>query len=122
AAPDEIEAHRTAMSADRKEFFLAFWKHRDVFPLTDVNERLGEHWRRLRRARELYALRSNGFGYFTTHDIFKERSPDLPYYSSDVVFDYQSRMPTWLDHRGMVYVRHGDADRYSRASDQSRAE
>ena len=122
ASPEEILRAETSLGGDQRDFLRSFWKRRDVFPLTEVNERLGEHFRRLRTARKDYPLRTNGRAYLTTHDAFKRLSPDLPYYASDLVYDYQERMSVWLDHRGLVYVRHGQPDRTSRSSQGTRAE
>jgi GWxTD domain-containing protein len=40
---------------DRKRFLRTFWKSRDPNPTDEINERLAEHYRRLKRARELYS-------------------------------------------------------------------
>lgn len=122
ATPEEVRRHETLGIEALADFFRGFWKIRDVFPLTDYNERLAEHFRRLKHARHEYALRSNGQAYLTTHDAFKELSPDLEVYASDLVYEYQESVKPWLDHRGLLYVRHGEADRYVRTSQGVRSE
>ena len=106
----------------RAEFLRGFWKRRDVFPLTPENERLAEHFQRLKRCREDYDLKSNGRSYLTMNDRFKDLSPDLPFYSSDVVYEYLSAVGPWLDHRGLVFVRHGEPERGVKTTTGVRAE
>jgi len=122
ATKSETSNYEVLAAVDRPDFLRSFWKRRDAFPLTDENERIGEHLRRLAFARREYALQSNGRAYLTMHDTFKDLSPDLTFYSSSPLFDYQTSMPTWIDHRGLIYMRHGKPDRSTRSSIGTRSE
>ena len=52
ASEGETEAFRQATGRDRQAFLNRFWKRRDPTPITEVNERRVEHFRRVAYARE----------------------------------------------------------------------
>ena len=52
ASEGETEAFRQATGRDRQAFLNRFWKRRDPTPITEVNERRVEHFRRVTYARE----------------------------------------------------------------------
>jgi tetratricopeptide (TPR) repeat protein len=56
ASPEEDSAHAATAPADREAFFRAFWQRREPDLGTAVNERLVEHFVRLRRARREFRL------------------------------------------------------------------
>lgn len=56
ASPEETSRHDGLRPGERRRFFQQFWAHRDPNLVTPENERLGEHVRRLARARRLYRL------------------------------------------------------------------
>ena len=56
ASPAEAADYAAAGAAERPRFFERFWAVRDPVLLTAVNERLGEHTRRLAEARDQFRL------------------------------------------------------------------
>ena len=52
ASEGETEAFRQATGRERQAFLNRFWKRRDPTPITEVNERRVEHFRRVAYARE----------------------------------------------------------------------
>lgn len=56
ASPEEAARYAAADLPERRGFFQQFWAVRDPNLLTPVNERLGEHVRRIAEARHLYRL------------------------------------------------------------------
>jgi GWxTD domain-containing protein len=75
----------------RREFLQRFWADRARRDLRDPAERLREHYRRLRYARERYTL-SNNRRYYSRRDLYRAPPTET------------------LDDRGVVYVRHGEPD------------
>jgi len=57
AWPDEDSSYAHTAPADRADFFRAFWARREPDLLTAPNERIAEHFQRLRHARRHYRLR-----------------------------------------------------------------
>jgi GWxTD domain-containing protein len=47
ATKDETEAYSDSAPGERRDFLRVFWGRRDLDPLTEVNERLFEHYRRI---------------------------------------------------------------------------
>ena len=56
ASPDEAGRYTAATPRERRSFFQQFWAVRDPNLLTKVNERLGEHVRRMAEARHQFRL------------------------------------------------------------------
>ena len=54
ASGGETEAFRQVTGRDRQAFLNRFWKRRDPTPITEVNERRVEHFRRVAYAREYF--------------------------------------------------------------------
>ncbi len=112
ASSSEWEEYPDLWDTDeRKDFFRRFWKRRDPVPTRDDNPRIAGHYRRLARAVTDYPLQSTGRGYFTDKDEFLSLSPQLPYYDSLEFFKLAQRSRHWVDHRGVVFLRHGVPDR-----------
>ncbi len=57
AWPDEDSLHTALPPEEREGFFRAFWARREPDLTTEPNERIVEHFSRLRRARQYYRLR-----------------------------------------------------------------
>jgi GWxTD domain-containing protein len=91
AEVEELAEFDRVEGANREEFLRRFWSDRARRDLRTPSERLQEHYRRLRYAREQFAL-SNNRRYYSRRDLY--RAP---------------RTET-LDDRGVVYVRHGEPD------------
>jgi GWxTD domain-containing protein len=80
------------LDGDGRELFLRrFWNDRARRDLRSPAERLVEHYRRLRYAREQFAL-SNNRRYYGARDLYRAPGSET------------------LDDRGVVYVRHGEPD------------
>jgi tetratricopeptide (TPR) repeat protein len=56
ATPREFELARAITPTTRREFFASFWSRRDPNLVTPENERIAEHFRRLRDVRRLFHL------------------------------------------------------------------
>lgn len=56
ASPAERRAWERTPPEDRTAFFRRFWAYREPDLGTPLNERVGEHFRRVRQARRLFAL------------------------------------------------------------------
>lgn len=56
AWPDEDSLYAQTLPEDREQFFRAFWARREPDLLTAPNERIAEHFQRLRHARRNYRL------------------------------------------------------------------
>jgi tetratricopeptide (TPR) repeat protein len=56
ASPEEERAYATSAHVERPAFFRAFWASREPDLTTAENERVAEHFRRVRHAREQYRL------------------------------------------------------------------
>ncbi|MFQ5744956.1 MAG: GWxTD domain-containing protein, partial [Acidobacteriota bacterium] len=107
---DEEKSFEAAEETDKVEWFRQFWTRRDPRPADELNPRIGEHYRRLSKARREYGLQSNGHGYFVDWQEFLKLTPELPYFAPSVVFDDQQASGYWIDHRGLWLVRHGEPD------------
>jgi len=64
ASPAERQAYASVPAAERAAFLRVWWSRREPDLFTDVNERMGEHFRRLAEAQRLYALRHPNSRYF----------------------------------------------------------
>jgi len=122
--PDEEQAVRKLKTPEElAAFFRVFWRNKDPDPVSFHNERLIEHYRRLRTAEKLYKvstlynLKQTSDNYLRLMSIpeqttvgFKPGMPnrDGALYDYDPVRVFGGRSPELgLDHRGLVYVRHG---------------
>lgn len=75
----------------RQDFLRRFWEDRARRDLRSASERLREHFRRLRFARQNYIL-SNNRRYYGMRDLYRAARSET------------------LDDRGVVYLRHGEPD------------
>ncbi len=77
ATPAEREEYRNASIEQMRDFFRRFWKKRDPNPTNDANERLVEHYRRLRYARQYFSSPVGPGGYDDRGRIYiKHGEPD----------------------------------------------
>jgi len=128
--PEEREkAGRLETAEEWEDFFRIFWKRRDPDPLTPTNERMIEHYRRLRQAEKLYTLLlphnrfqdSRNYSRLVTllNQPMPQQKPEpfidiipsepLPYdYDPDLFRDRSPKLS--LDQRGLLYLRHGPPD------------
>ncbi len=87
--------------------FRKFWKKRDPDPLTFHNERLVNHYVRLREAETYYRQLFPHSRFQTSKDYFKLLSPGSHGmdYDPEIFRTGNSQLP--LDQRGMLFIRHG---------------
>jgi hypothetical protein len=139
ATPEERENWRRAAPEERTARLRRFWAYRDPRLSTLLNERIGEHFRRLREARRLYALLHPNSLYHHSRtwrtlvdgpaprrgpgldelaaDVRSElapRPPDSLLSSAAAAFDDEDEesvnLEDGLDDRGRVYLRYGPPD------------
>ena len=91
AEGNELAAFDALQGEERERFLRQFWSDRARRDLRTPAERLGEHYRRLRYAREQFAL-TNNRRYYGRRDLYRAPKTET------------------LDDRGVVYVRHGEPD------------
>ena len=91
AEGDELADFDARQGGAREEFLRRFWNDRAGRDLRSPAERLSEHYRRLRYAREQFAL-SNNRRYYGQRDLYRAAKTET------------------LDDRGVVYLRHGEPD------------
>ncbi len=124
--PREQESFsRLRSAAEKAAFFRVFWLNKDFDPTTAHNERLLEHYRRLRTAQKKYSILAPDGLINTSEDYLRllsleERttvSVEESARGKMVLYDYNPvqvfgdrGMEMGLDHRGLVYVRHGPPD------------
>ncbi len=108
-------------SAELAAFFRVFWLNKDFDPTTQHNERLVEHYNRLRTAQTNYPLLSaDGLSQSSgdyqrlmsrsveAFEIQQEALPSYYLYEYDPAEAFGQRgTALGLDHRGLLYVRHG---------------
>jgi len=116
----KAEECRTA--EDWAVFFRKFWKRRDPDPISFNNERLVEHYRRLRKAEKFYPVFNPYPRRFnTSRDYYrlvsiksgKSIRESSPYeYDPDLFWNRCRELG--LGQRGLLYLRHGPADEIRR--------
>lgn len=120
--PEEERKADTLTTAEQwTEFFRIFWLRRDTDPLTPVNERLFEHYRRLKDAEEKYAINNPYSKIWKSRDRYRHSSQlaEMHIYNNSGLPNYQEYDPDLffrrnrdllLGQRGLLYVRHGQPD------------
>jgi len=95
-------------------FFRVFWARRDPDPLNLVNERLFEHYRRLRAAERQYTIPNPYVRAQRSRDYY--RLMNMPFMLAQLGDEYDSDL-FWernrdllLEQRGLLYIRHGPPD------------
>jgi hypothetical protein len=109
----ETERYAGIRSGERPEFFRRFWSQRDPDLITSLNERLGEHTRRLAEARHQFRLLHPFRMQYRS-----QAARDLAWFDQRRWLDVQPLQDTahlrayraGLDARGLTYVRHGPPD------------
>ncbi len=100
-------------------FFRVFWRNKDPDPVTFHNERLVEHYERLREAERNYrvltpdGLVGSSDNYLRLMSRTTEFAADIgtAEYEYDPAKVFSGRAPDFnLDHRGLLFVRHGPPD------------
>ncbi|MBW7996666.1 MAG: hypothetical protein FVQ81_08905 [Candidatus Glassbacteria bacterium] len=98
-------------SKDVAVLFRRFWKSRDPDPITFRNERLVNHYLRLREAETYYRQQFPHSLFQTSREYFMLLSPgsNLMEYDPEIFRTGNRQLP--LDQRGMLYIRHGPPER-----------
>ena len=112
------KAEECQSAQDWAVFFRKFWKRRDPDPLTPQNERLIEHYRRLRKAEKLYHVFNPYPSRFNTSRDYNRlisiklgKSPtDTGPLDHDPDLFFNRCRELGLDQRGLLYMRHGPPD------------
>jgi len=116
AESKKAEECRTAQ--DWAVFFRKFWKRRDPDPLTPQNERLVEHYRRLRKAERLYSINDVYSKARKSRDFYRMESFMSGSVGQEIEYDpelFWKRCPELaLQQRGLLYIRHGPPDLISK--------
>lgn len=95
AGPEELDRLREAPPERRDALWTAFWDRRDPEPQSPGNERLREHYGRVRHARRTYA---DGFGDGALSDrgrVFVLHGPPASVYQAQDQVDILSRWEVW---------------------------
>lgn len=100
-------------------FFRVFWAQRDPDPFTPHNERLVEHYRRLRHASLTWPLNDVYSGTRTSENLyrmeaFRSGSVGLGLAEYDPMVFFNRCPELALQERGMLYIRHGQPDLINR--------
>lgn len=77
------------------QFFRNFWQARDPFPLTEENERLVEHYKRLAFARDHYSS-ADITGYDDRGKIYVQYGKPDDYYRSPSSADFTFETESWV--------------------------
>ncbi len=94
-------------TGDVAKLFRKFWKRRDPDPLTFHNERLVNHYVRLREAETFYRQRFPHSRFQSSREYFMLLSPgsSAMEYDPEIFRTGNRQLP--LDQRGMLFIRHG---------------
>jgi len=112
--PEEKEKWYGLRSPEQSAaLFREFWKRRDPDPITFHNERLVNHYLRLRRAEKYYRQLFPHSRFQTSREYFQLLSPgsSLMEYDPALFWNVNRQLP--LDQRGMLFIRHGPPERVS---------
>ena len=110
---DEYRNFMEAPAADKWRFFYRFWRSRDPDLGTEMNERIPEHYRRLKYARKWYRRtmeRGEDRRYRLEHPLIQYFNGKMgdelldPHVTEALPKDLD------LDDLGLIYLRHGKPD------------
>ncbi len=109
--PESRTQWENLSTPDRRAIYLNwFWNEIDLDPLTPVNARLVEHYRRLRRAERDYRLNLPHSPFQESEDVHKWLAFHGRYNEFHGELMQGRSRPLGLDQRGMVYLRLGEPD------------
>jgi len=114
----EYEDYQSTSITDLPEFYSRFWLSRDPNLATKINERIAEHYKRLKVARKYY--RRFKPGYYNKVVIYKFDHPLWGIMNMNIgdelINNFVSKaLPEKkdLDDRGLIYLRHGEPDNFA---------
>ncbi|MBW7997604.1 MAG: tetratricopeptide repeat protein [Candidatus Glassbacteria bacterium] len=115
---EQLKADSLKSARQWARFFRTFWGRRDPDPLTRRNERLFDHYKRLREAQKKYSLNDPYSKALRSRDFYRRDAlfsgaAGMSYdYDPDLFFNRYPELA--LQQRGLLYVRHGPPDLISR--------
>ena len=120
ASDEELAAYDSVTADSLGAWITAFWERRDAESVRPRGERLREHLRRWAFAHRNFRVRSpetkTDFRRVTLADIAPcmpggAKSPDDLTFQDPARLDDARRRERLLDHRGVIYIRHGEPAR-----------
>ncbi len=130
--PEEQAKADTLTTAEQwTDFFRIFWGRRDPNPLTPVNERMFEHYRRLREAESNYTIKNPYSRLWNSRDYYRHVSlqtigaiyeKNATTYDYDPDLFYGRNRELMLGQRGLLYIRHGQPDEIIRPDSKESAD
>ncbi|MFZ5519423.1 MAG: hypothetical protein ACOY90_22510 [Candidatus Zhuqueibacterota bacterium] len=119
---DEYDEFIYGKLSEKKDFFHRFWKSRDLTLTTLFNERIPEHFHRLRYARKHNRI----YPEIESLDFFlndflepQERNSLLPPIISQYGATKGIKVQQEIDDMGIIYIRHGKPDAFAILIDQA---
>ena len=114
----EYVVYKLTPIADLSDFYIRFWTSRDPDLETKDNERISEHYKRLKYARKNYRRYVTGYYknvtlYKFDHPLFRVMSLKFGDELSKPFISKASPRKEDLDDRGLIYVRHGEPDNFA---------
>jgi len=115
----EFEAYRSTSITDLPDFFARFWLSRDPNLATQLNERIAEHYKRLKYARKNYRRynldQSNKkvFIYKSEHELNGLMNIQLGDELLNPLASDALPAKRDLDDMGLIYLRHGEPDNFA---------
>jgi GWxTD domain-containing protein len=114
----EYDKYQSISIKELPDFYTRFWLSRDPDLSTEKNERIAEHFIRLKYAQKHY--RRYESGSYKKAIIYKLDHPMAGKmnvkYGVELINEYESRaMPKRrsIDDRGLIYIRHGEPDNFA---------
>jgi GWxTD domain-containing protein len=115
---NEFEEYQSTPITEMSQFYIRFWSSRDPNLATKINERIPEHYKRVKYAWKNY--RRFIPGYYEKMIIYKMDNPffrKLKLKFGDELSDpfVSKALPEKrdLDDRGLIYIRHGEPDNFA---------
>ena len=114
----EYNEYLSTSIKDLPSFYLRFWLSRDPNLATEVNERIAEHYKRLKYARNHF--RRYESGYYNKVVIYEFEHPLSDFMkiklgdellNPNITIAAKDRKD--LDDRGLIYLRHGEPDNFA---------
>lgn len=111
---EEYEEYVSSSMVQKKSFFYRFWKSRDLTLTTSFNERLPEHYQRLRYAqKQCRRYPDKEFLNFFFEDfaepLHRIMAPDIVRFGTTKGSKNQQQ----IDDLGIIYIRHGKPDAFA---------
>ena len=124
--PEADRLQKLSTADERADFFRRFWKSRDPDPISERNERLAEHYTRMRESEQNFSRSVNEYLLPTSRNFSPGFSRNID--ATSPIVDYPFPLPSLeqekprqieLDQRGILYLRHGPPDKIERQGEGS---